>query len=415
VNTRFISLPSKRIKFLVYLLFLAIISSPLFPCTVAVISAKASREGRALLWKNRDTSVEDNMVVFIQGKKWGIIALVNASDPTGRNVWAGCNQAGLAIMNSASGDLAPSQGGMAHNGSFMRRALEECATVDDVEKLLLQTNSQRKVGANFGVIDAYGKACFFETSPDSYTKFDADDPRVAPDGYLVRTNYAFTAPTPYTGGGYIRLERISRLFQQAAAEKSLSLPFILQQAARDLVNEKIMSYPLNQPLPPSPQPLYINTNDTINRNSTQAVTVFVAAPSPEKAYLTTMWVMLGQPICTVALPIWAGATQVPSVLTGENGAPLNHLAQLVELYLYPDRRGHMAQYLNLSRFLTYRGSGVFPLLLEIEQEILIQAQKIEQAWLSRTPTPETINHKSEELAQWAWTKLKETFPLEEIK
>jgi len=139
VNTRFISLPSKRIKFLVYLLFLAIISSPLFPCTVAVISAKASREGRALLWKNRDTSVEDNMVVFIQGKKWGIIALVNASDPTGRNVWAGCNQAGLAIMNSASGDLAPSQGGMAHNGSFMRRALEECATVDDVEKLLHST------------------------------------------------------------------------------------------------------------------------------------------------------------------------------------------------------------------------------------------------------------------------------------
>lgn len=407
--------PSWSLKFLVFLLFLTFTLPYLFPCTVAVISSKATREGRPLLWKNRDTSVEDNMVIFIQGKKWGIIALVNASDPAGRNVWAGCNQVGLAIMNSALGDLAAGEGGMADNGSFMRRALEECATVEDFERLLLQTNGQRKVGANFGVIDAQGRACFFETSADSYTKFDADDPKVAPDGYLVRTNYAFTAPTPYTGGGYIRMERISHLFQQASAEKSLSLPFILQQAARDLVNEKIRSYPLTQPLPPYPQPLYINTNDTINRNSTQAVTAFVGAPSPEKAYLTTMWVMLGQPICTVATPVWAGATQVPSTLTGENGAPLNHLAQLVELFLYPDRRGHMTQYLNLSRFLSYQGQGVLPLLLEIEQEILIRAQELEQDWLGRPPTPETINRKSEELAKWAWEKLRETFPLEEIK
>ncbi|MCP2619764.1 carcinine hydrolase/isopenicillin-N N-acyltransferase family protein [Candidatus Aminicenantes bacterium AC-334-K16] len=406
---------SFRSRILTTFLLILLIAWPTFPCTVAVISAKASREGRPLLWKNRDTSAEDNMIIYIQGKKFGIIALVNANDPTGRNVWAGCNTAGFAIMNSASGDLSSGREGMAENGTFMRRALEECATVLEFENLLQQTNGQRKVGANFGVIDALGNACFFETSSDSYTKFDANDPRVAPDGYIVRTNYAFTAPTPYTGGGYIRFERISHLFQQAAAEKRLSVPFILQQAARDLVNEKIHSFPLAQPLPPGPQPLYINTNDTINRNSTQAVTVFVGAPSPEKAYLTTMWVMLGQPVCTVALPVWAGMNKIPSVLTGEKGSALNHHSQLIEAYLYPDRRGHMTQYLNLSRFLTYRGQGVLPLLLDIEHEILTRAYEVENEWLSTQPSPATMNQTAAELAQWAWEKLRENFPPEEIK
>ncbi|MFW6160356.1 MAG: carcinine hydrolase/isopenicillin-N N-acyltransferase family protein [Acidobacteriota bacterium] len=398
-----------------FLTLLLLFHSVVFPCTVAVVSAKASREGRPLLWKNRDTSVEDNMVIYIQGKKWGIIALVNTSDPTGQHVWAGCNDAGLAIMNSASSDLAMSEGGMSDNGTFMRRALEECANVEEFERLLLQTNGTRNVGANYGLIDAQGNACFFETRADSFTKFDANDPKMAPDGYLVRTNFAYTAPTPYTGGGYIRMERISHLFQQAAGERSLSLPFILQKAARDLVNEKLHSYPFHQPLPPSFQPLYLNTSDTINRNSTQAVTVFVGAPSPEKAYLTSMWVMLGQPICTVAVPVWAGATRVPSALFGQEGAPLNNLAQFVEAYLYPDQRGHMKHYLNLTRLLTYQGQGVLPLLFNLEQQVLLEAKEMEKKWLGQPPSPEEINRKSEELANWVLENLTETFPAEELK
>ncbi|RLE04576.1 MAG: hypothetical protein DRI99_03725, partial [Candidatus Aminicenantes bacterium] len=109
-----------RYKILLALLFIPLLSQLVLPCTVAVISAKASGEGRPLLWKNRDTSAENNMIIYIQGKKFGIIALVNASDPEGRNVWAGCNSAGFAIMNSASGDLTKGQEGMAHNGTFMR-------------------------------------------------------------------------------------------------------------------------------------------------------------------------------------------------------------------------------------------------------------------------------------------------------
>jgi hypothetical protein len=47
-------------------------------------------------------------------------------------------------------------------------------------------------------------------------------------------------------------------------------------------------------------PFYINTSDTINRNSTVSVTLFHGAPSPDKAYLSTMWVLLGQAVCAAA-------------------------------------------------------------------------------------------------------------------
>ena len=125
----------------------------------------------------------------------------------------------------------------------MRRALEECADVMEFEALLQASKAERKVAANYGVIDAKGNACFFETGAESFTKFDANDPRIAPQGYIVRTNYAFTAPEDKQGGGYIRFERISHLFQRAAAENRLNLKFILQVASRDLVNEKIHSNP----------------------------------------------------------------------------------------------------------------------------------------------------------------------------
>ena len=166
------------------------------PCTVAVVSGKATPDGRPLLWKNRDTSARPNKVAFLQGDKYSFIGIIHPLDKGPTNVWAGINSEGFAIMNSASSDLAETAGmvGMGENGIFMKRALGVCADVADFERLLNETNGKRNVGANFGVIDAKGNACFFETRNSSYVKFDANDPRVAPQGYIVRTNYAFTSP-----------------------------------------------------------------------------------------------------------------------------------------------------------------------------------------------------------------------------
>jgi len=300
----------------------------IFPCTVAVVSGKATRDGRPLMWKNRDTTGLDNKMIYFKGEKYAFIGLIDARDKKAENVWAGINTEGFAIMNSASGDLSEGPNGMMNNGRFMKRALSECANALDFESLLNRTNGNRKVAANFGIIDAEGNACFYETSNSTFHKFDTKDPKVAPQGYIIRTNYAFTSPVKNGGGGYIRFERASRLFQAASAEKRLDYKFILREAARDLANEKLNSFPLTDPkVYDSSSPVCINTSDTINRNSTVSVALFHGVSDPKKARLATMWILLGQPVCSVAVPLWVNAASVPEVLLGPETAPLNDFSK----------------------------------------------------------------------------------------
>jgi hypothetical protein len=390
---------------------LFLITAQAIPCTVAVVSGKATADGRPLLWKNRDADVIDNKILYLKGPKYAFIGLVNAQDTVGANVWAGINTEGFAIMNSASNDLADTEKGGDKNGEFMRLALGECATAADFEALLLRTNGQRNVAANFGLIDAEGNACFYETGKASFVKFDANDRRVAPFGYIVRTNYAYTAPEKYKGGGYIRFERISHLFEKALAESRLDIKFILQEAARDLVNEKLHSYPLSQPLPEDPaRPLYINTNDTINRHATVSVAVFHGSVSREKARLATMWVMLGQPVCSVAIPLWACAPEVPAPVSGPATAPLNEVAKAIAAYLYPDRRGHMTQYLNVTRLRNYDGEGILQKLLPIENEVLAKTESKLGDWQKSSPSPKDVADFEAALAARVLESLKTSFP-----
>lgn len=387
---------------------------PASPCTVAAVSGKATPDGRALLWKNRDTSAVANKMVYVKGEKFGFIALIDADDNSVEHAWAGINTAGFAIMNAASSDLAEGPEGMNDNGRFMKEALEKCSNVSDFEKLLLDTNGKRRVGANFGVIDAQGNACIFETGRSSFVKFDAADPKVAPQGYIVRTNYAYTSPVKDGGGGYIRCERATRLLQTACAEGRLDLRFILQEVARDLVNEKLHSYPLlNTQAFDSSSPLYINTNDTINRNSTVSVALFHGAPTPEKAYLATMWILLGQPICSAAIPLWAPAESVPEICSGSATSVLNDFSRELVFFLYPDQRGHMYQYLNISRLLDYRGEGVLKMLFKIENQVFSKTAEKLETWGKKRPSPQELRDFQEKIATWAYDSLREAFP--EIK
>ncbi|MGD2294377.1 MAG: hypothetical protein PVF22_00900 [Candidatus Aminicenantes bacterium] len=380
---------SHFLKFFVFFLFVTLLFNAgyLYPCTAAIVSGKVTPDGRPLLWKNRDTSDPNNKVVFLTGDKYSFIAVVNAGDRKAVHVWQGINNQGFAIMNTASGDLArgdQNQGG--ENGIFMKRALGVCADVKDFEMLLQETNGHRQVAANYGVIDAKGSACFFETGNTSFVKYDANDPKTAPQGFIVRTNYAFSAPVKNQGGGYIRYDRAQNLFENAAARKELTCRFILQVAARDLINEKLHSDPFSaRHHSDYARPLYINTNDTINRNSTMSVSVFHGAPGPDQAHLATMWVLLGQPVASVAVPLWAHAEGVPEELTGERRAPICDLARKIVAYLYDDVRGHMEQYMNATKLLKSDRKGILSVLYEIENTVLAETQQRQEEWAKNKP------------------------------
>jgi hypothetical protein len=382
-----------------------------FPCTVAVVSGKATRDGRPLMWKNRDTSSLDNKMIYFQGEKYDFIGLIDAEDKKVENVWAGINTAGFAIMNAASGDLAEGPNGMMNNGRFMKRALAECANVSDFEDLLNRTNGNRSVGANFGIIDAEGNACIYETSNSTFQKFDSNDPEVTPQGYIIRTNYAFTSPVKDGGGGYIRFERASRLFEAASAERRLDCKFILQEAARDLANEKLNSFPLTDSrVYDSNSAVYINTDDTINRNSTASVALFHGVSNPQEARLATMWILLGQPVCSVAVPLWANAASVPEILSGPETAPLNDLSRALASYLYPDKKGHLNRYLNLSRLIRYGGEGVLSRLFKIENQVFAETEMKLNEWEKKKPAKQDVADFEEKMATWVYKSLKSSFP-----
>ena len=400
---------SQRVTFSICLFFLLTVSA-LKPCTVAVISGKATADGRPLLWKNRDTGQPNNKVVFIKGEKYSFLGVINSEDNEATSVWQGINSRGFAIINSASNDLLPEKGIASGNGVLMRRALGMCADVGEFEELLQSTNGKRRVAANYGVIDAYGNACFFETSRSSYVKFDANDPETAPSGYILRTNFAFSAQEKNRGGGYIRFERISHIFEKETAGKKLDLPFILKKASRDLANEKLHSFPLTVKLnTDAAPPLYIRTNDTINRISTISVSVFHGAPGIEKPHLATMWIILGQPICSVALPLWVKSESVPSVLGGQGTAPMHDLSKKLISYLYHDQRGNMKQYMDLSLFLNYKDNGFLSLILPIEDQIIRETDQKLKEWEANKPRQKEFKTYMEETSSRAFNALQDSF------
>lgn len=353
-------------------------------CTVAVVSGKATIDGRPLLWKNRDTSNLDNEVAYFNDGKYPYIGVINAGDRT--QVWMGVNSAGFCIMNSESQDLEGDT--LDAEGYFMKQALMECTTADDFEQMLLQTNEPgRETKANFGVIDATGSALFFETGNHTFTKFDANDIETAPQGFIVRANFAMTG----TGKGYghIRYKRANELIEKFVKEKNLSYKTLLRYIDRDLKNDKTDPYPLPFKGQEDGQPKgFIKTYDSINRYRTASCAVFHGILPDENPLLTMMWIILGEPICGVAVPLWVAAGDVPPAFDGEKFSTLNQVIQQIESKTYPDTS--LKRYISTHVLLNQEQKGILPKLFKLEDKIFDKAEKEVLKWRDQFPSSGSI-------------------------
>ena len=210
--------------------------APANACTTAVISGTATADGRPILWKNRDASDLHNQLVACNDGRYRYVGVVNEGDTAGLQIWAGINTQGFAIMNAASYSLE--EGDTTAEGNFMKLALQTCATVADFQALLEKTSPGRDISANFGVIDAKGGAAFFETGKKVYTRFDATDPKAAPRGFIVRTNYSESANRD-KGSGFLRAERANALFEALLAAGPLTVQRLLVGVCRDIGNARL--------------------------------------------------------------------------------------------------------------------------------------------------------------------------------
>ena len=118
----------RRFSFLFLTLLAFVLGDPgAGACTTAIVSADASASGRPLLWKQRDTDNPYNVLVHVRGGKYAYTAVFSASDKQRKRAFGGANEAGFAIMNNASYNLAEQEYEEWANSKVMNEALQKMA------------------------------------------------------------------------------------------------------------------------------------------------------------------------------------------------------------------------------------------------------------------------------------------------
>lgn len=375
-------------------------------CTTAVITGKATADGRPLLWKSRDTKgLPRNEVIVYEAGTLRVLAVINDEDRD--QVWMGVNSAGFCIENSLSRDLdVKGETKGPGNGGIMKMALETCATVEDFRQLLERTNETgRKTDGNFGVIDAAGGAALFEAGPRTYHMFDANDPEVAPLGYIVRSNFATTAQgtppapdpaslaVPYSGERYSRACRLI----ESRRGTDLDVGFMLRNLCRDMADPAGSPFAGTVNGPAGEPPETVSTTSTISRTTTVSAAVFHGVKPGEDPLLTTMWVLLGDPKFTIAVPCWVGVEKLSEAVAGEKGGPICSIAAtLREWNLTRDRDGvHTGQ-------LRQIWTDVWP----VEDRIVAAAAEARRRWAAAPRGPRDVTDVHRRLAMEAWDAMR---------
>ena len=367
--------------------------NPTAACTTAVISGAATADGRPILWKNRDASDLHNQLVACHDGRYRYVGVVNQGDTAGLQIWAGINTQGFAIMNAASYSLE--EGDTVAEGNFMKLALQTCDTVADFQALLDKTSPGRDISANFGVIDARGGAAFFETGKKTYTRYDATDPKTAPHGYIVRTNYSESANRD-KGSGFLRAERANALFEAMLEAGPLTVQRLLIGVCRDIGNAR-----LGNPLAvrKSGDPAWAYVRDSINRYETSSAALFASVKPGENPALATAWIVLGQPVTGVAVPLWAATGEVPAEVTaGKDPAPLNAAFDKIRDFLYPNRYGDLKSYINVQR-LAEPKDGIRVALAAREAANFAEAGAALEKWRTSLPAAPDMAALQEELVR----------------
>ena len=363
---------------------MAIFANDMFACTTAIVSGKYTEDGRPILWKHRDSDFNQNKLMYFTNGKYDYIGLVNSEDFEGKQVWAGTNSAGFSIMNAALYDVNLNYKGdyKDREGYVMKMALQQCASLEDFEHFLAKLPKPMGVAASFGVIDAHGGAAYYETDNNTYVKFDANDPKVAPNGYLIRTNYSFTGKKD-KGYGYIRFETAQDLFSNAFATNNLNYKTIITEFSRSFYHSLLQTDYREIAETKSEKQFFINAGDLIVRNSSVAAVVIHGVKKGEAAEFTTMWTVLGYPFTTVAVPTWVkGGKNLPNLVLADKSsrAPICNMSLLLKKECYPISRGSGYKYLNISALVNKENSGILQRIEPIESKIFENTEKELSNW-----------------------------------
>ena len=381
-------------KKLLAIILISMLSIDVFACTSAIFTGKCTKDGRPLMWKNRDTGELNNRLEHFKGKKYDFVGLVN-SPSKGGEVWAGSNEAGFCIMNTASYNLAiPEEKDLQDGeGSVMFKALGICRTLKDFEKFLDTIRKPLAVEANFGVIDAEGGAAYYEVNTRTWKKFDANDSKLAPEGYLIWTNYSRSGKVDQ-GMGYVRWGNATDIVEKAYKEGVKFTPeWIMENLSRSFYHSILKADLRNSDIAEKTNGWFID-QDFIPRKSTSAISIFQGVAKGEKAKHTIFWCGMGYGPLAVLVPVFMTHTKlIPATLA--KGSSINNdkknknsnncfvCDQVLKLKkeIFPIKRGNGNKYFHFSKLYNPQGTGYSQQLKKTEEAILEKsAAAIETLW-----------------------------------
>ncbi len=378
----------KKALFIILLYFIS--TSINHACTTAVISGKKTKDGRPIIWKLRDSESYKNDVRYFTDGKYEYVALMNSKDTLGLNVWGGTNSAGFAIMNSASFNVNESDTTSLKDqeGVFMKRALQQCKTLKDLENLLDTLPKPMGLAAHFGVIDAKGGAAFYEVNNYTYTKFDANETK---EGYVIRTNYSKTG-TKDVGYGYIRCQTAEALFAEAAEKDNLNCRTIVQDFSR-CMKHPILHRDYRKEYEAKPKTKdFVNSDDLITRHGSASAIIIRGVKNGEQTNLATMWTMVGFPNTSLTLPVFPIGKIVPKVLSKNDSGncPLNSFSLKLKDECYPIKPSSGYKYLKISKLYNAENDGYAQVLEEAEQEIFEKTKQTLAKWRKNPPSQQDL-------------------------
>lgn len=254
-------------------------------CTTAIFSGKVTQDGRPIIWKNRDSSFEQNRVEYVSSGgpvKYSFIYVSNSSPSA--EAWSGVNSAGFSIMNSVSYNIRKEGDTTAGNemdkeGFVMYDALATCETLLEFEEMLDGLSKPMGIEANFGVIDAYGGAAYYEVNNFTWQKFDVND---SPEGYIIRSNYSFSGREG-EGQGYVRYDNAKKVIEDRLEEgKKVDVRFVMDSLSRNFYQSELGFNPISRGFD-----FYVD-KDFIPRRSTVSVSIIQGVNPGEDTSLAVM-------------------------------------------------------------------------------------------------------------------------------
>lgn len=305
-----------RCAFAVYLAGFCVAQSPV--AGLVGVAAPKVANGRPMLWVLRDGGSPDLVVQPLADGRLRYLAWVDAGQPA--RVHGGANEAGLGIAavpkNGSEGATAASAE-MALCG-VLKDALRTCRDAAAVETLLRSTDTTGRVfAASVVVVDAAGSAVLFEVRPESTARFDAAE---AERGTLVRGG-SLAKPEGPTD----ERQRLAEAVLARVPADGITVGFVLQQLARDLTP------PSEGPRAPAGR---LDTRTTLHRQTTTGAMVVQGVANGEDVAWTSMWVSLGQPLFTAALPLFPAAGVVPRQVAGDPRSALATASQHLQERFY---------------------------------------------------------------------------------